>query len=258
MFNWFRPSCPLDAHAKHWIERRLQWLTGEFGHDVFARRAMILPLAEFFPDKYDASEASARVLLNQVCRYMDADPSRVVLEFYTDRSKLWLVNRQGDPIARPAGLYQRQSGYTLIQLETSQLGEPMTLVGTMAHELAHLRLMGEGRVDGHSYDNELLTDLTVVFNGLGIFLANVPRAWVSGFDVWPGTKVPRPEYMTAPMYGYALAHAAWHRGERKPAWAAYLRMDARYPFKQALQYLWETGDSLFKPPTPATRGRTEP
>ena len=143
MFGWFRPSCPVDSHAKRWIEHRLQWLADEFGHDVFARRALVLPLAEFFPDKYDASHASAHVLLKQVCRYMDADPARVTLKFYADNARIWLVDNRGDAISRPAGLYQERAGYTLIQLEESQLHDPMTLVGTMAHELAHLRLLGE-------------------------------------------------------------------------------------------------------------------
>lgn len=253
MFGWFRPSCPVDSHAKRWIEHRLQWLADEFGHDVFARRALVLPLAEFFPDKYDASHASAHVLLKQVCRYMDADPARVILKFYADNAKIWLIDNRGDAISRPAGLYQERAGYTLIQLEESQLHDPMTLVGTMAHELAHLRLLGERRIVDDPFDNELLTDLTVVFHGLGNFLANVPRAWASDFSTWPMSTVPRPEYMTAPMYGYALAHAAWHRSERKPAWANHLRMDARYPFRQALRYLWETGDSDFRPPHRPTR-----
>jgi hypothetical protein len=37
-----------------------------------------------------------------------------------------------------------------------------------------------------AYDNELLTDLTVVVFGLGIFLANLPR-WASQNKKWPGT-----------------------------------------------------------------------
>lgn len=247
MFGWFRPTCPVDHHAKAWIERRLQWLADEFGQGVFARRAPILPLHEFFPDPYDASDESVRLLLDRVCGYMDADPALVDVELFTNRGEVWLVNERGQYLPREAGLYDAQSHRTVIHLETSQLGEPMVLVGTMAHELAHLRLLGEYRISDDAFDNELLTDLTVVFHGLGIFLANAPRAWRSDFSTWPGTDARRPEYMTHPMYGYALAHAAWFRNERKPYWAKYLRMDARSSFKQGLRYLWETGDSQFRP-----------
>lgn len=248
MFGWFRPACPVDPHAKKWIEQRLLWLSEQFGSDVFSRRALILPLEEFFPERYDATAASVRVLTDQVCGYMDVDPACVQLEFFTNRGELWLVNERGQMLPRAAGLYHEQPDKTVIQLETSQFDEPMTLVGTIAHELAHLRLLGERRVSSSIFDNELLTDLTVVFHGLGVFLANAPSAWESHFTQWPGTDARRPEYMTQPMFGYALAHAAWFRNQRKPAWARHLRLDARASFKQGLRYLWETGDSLFKPP----------
>lgn len=248
MFSWFRPACPVEPYAKRWIEHRLAWLAKQFGLDVFVRRSMILPLQEFFPEKYDGSEESVRVLVDQVCGYMDADPNRVELRFFKAPTDLWLVNHRGQYVpTAPAGLYEERSGQVVIRLETSQFVEPMHLVGTTAHELAHMRLMGEKRVSGDEFDNELLTDLTVVFHGLGIFLANVPRAWESGFTQWPGSQVRKPEYMTQPMFGYALAHAAWFRKERTPAWARYLRPDARASFKQGLRYLWETEKSDFRP-----------
>lgn len=247
MFGWVRPTCPVDVHAKAWIEARLEWLGDQFGLDVLARRAPILPTEEFFPDDYDASDESVRVLLDRVCRYMDVDPEIVELELFTDRNDLWLVNENSQYVPHNAGLYDEQSHATIIHLETSQLVEPMTLVGTVAHELAHFRLLGERRISDDAFDNELLTDLTVVFHGLGIFLANVPRVWESQFTTWPDTDVRRSEYMTQPMFGYALAHAAWFRNERKPEWRQYLRMDARCSFKQGLRYLWKTGDSQFKP-----------
>lgn len=200
MFGWFRPTCPVDPSAKKWVERRLQWLASEFGLDTFVRRAMILPLEEFFPDAYDASQKSVRVLLDRVCRYMDADPRLVELELFTDRNEVWLVNDRGQYLPRTAGLYDERSHKTVIHLETSQLDEPMTLVGTIAHELAHLRLLGERRIPDDVFDNELLTDLTVVFHGLGLFLANVPRTWPSDFTTWPGSNGRKPEYMTQPMF----------------------------------------------------------
>ncbi|MBM4094920.1 MAG: hypothetical protein FJ276_36745 [Planctomycetes bacterium] len=77
MFGWFRPTCPLEPHAKAWTEERLGWLADQFGLDVLNRRAVILPTADFFPDEYDGTEESVRVLLDRLCAYMDADPERV-------------------------------------------------------------------------------------------------------------------------------------------------------------------------------------
>lgn len=248
MFGWFRPKCPVDLAAKNWIEGRLAWLCDQFGIDVFTRRAMILPQEEFFPDEYDASDESVRELLDRVCRYMDVNPEAVVLELFTEQHDVWLINERGEYLSPGnAGLYEEQIDKTVIHLETSQLVEPMVLVGTMAHELAHLRLLGEKRIPDEVFDNELLTDLTAVFHGLGIFLANVPRSWQSDFTTWPGTDLRKPEYMTQPMFGYALAHAAWFRNDDKPNWAKHLSLDARASFKQGLRYLQETGDSKLKP-----------
>lgn len=248
MFNWFRPTCPVDPYAKDWIETRLAWLADQFGLEVFTHRNVILPLEEFFPDRYDRSEGTVRALLDRVCGYMNVDPACVDLELFTNPDLL-LVNERGHYLGPAAGLYDEQDTCkAIIHLATAQLDDPMTLVGTMAHELAHFRLLGEKRISDRAYDGELLTDLTVVFHGLGIFLANVPRTWLSDFTRWPGTDARKPEYMTQPMYAHALAHAAWFRNQQKPPWARYLRGDARPLFRQGLRYLWKTGDSQFKPP----------
>jgi len=248
MFGWFKPQCPVDGSAKQWIENRLQWLSAQFGRDTFTRRAVILPTNDFFPDPIDGSEASVRNLLDQVCRYMDVNPECVALELFTNKSQLWLVNDEGKYLPTgAAGLYDEQGDRTVIHIDTSEMMNLSGLVGTMAHELAHLRLMGERRVTGEEYDNELLTDLTAVFHGFGIFLGNSPRNWDGQYSIWPGTSLKRPEYMTLPMFAYALAHTAWFRGHVKPDWYSFLSFDLKPCFKQGIRYLFETKDSTFRP-----------
>lgn len=252
MFRLFKPRCPVDVAAKRWIENRLQWLSEQFGRDTFTRRAVILPTNDFFPDPMDGSEASVRNLLDQVCRYMDVHPNRVDLELFTDNNPLWLVNDDGKYLPTgAAGLYDEQIGKTVIHIETSEMMNLTGLVGTMAHELSHLRLMGEQRVTGREYDNELLTDLTAVFHGFGIFLGNSPRNWDSQYSTWPETNLKRPEYMTLPMFAYALAHTAWFRGPSKPDWLPFLSFDLKPCFKQGFRFLTETKDSTFAPDNPA-------
>jgi hypothetical protein len=53
--------------------------------------------------------------------------------------------------------------------------------------------------------------------------------------------------MTPPMFGYALAHLAWFRGEEKPAWAQHLHLNARADFKQGLRFLHKTRNSTYRP-----------
>jgi hypothetical protein len=256
MLGWlFPPSCPCDPAAKAWVEERLQWLSEQFHHHAFNGRPLILPTPEFFPDAYDGSKRAVRALLNRVCAYMDVGPSLVALKFFSGPRTALLVNESGQYLPLAAGTYQEGERKFIIRLERSDLEFPMALVGTMAHELAHVRLLGESRVSREEYDNELLTDLTTVFFGLGLFLANTPRHWDSNYTKWPGTDLNKPEYMTPPMFGYALAHLAWFRGEEKPAWAGHLHWNARPDFKQAVRFLFRTGESAFRPPRPLSSAR---
>jgi hypothetical protein len=237
MFGWFSHSCVVDPVTRRWIDERWRWLTNEFGDDLMVGSTTVLPTAEFFPDRYDRSESAVRALLDRVCHYMQVAPALVELDFYSNHNQPLLVNEDGHPIGGAAGTYRGSDERFVIRLERSQFDRPMALVGTIAHELAHARLLGEGRLDRDAFDNELLTDLTVVFHGLGIFLANCPRHWRSDVSAWPDTDVPKPEYMTTPMYGYSLALRCRLREEADLRWKRHLVPGVRAEFKQALKFL---------------------
>jgi hypothetical protein len=248
MLGWlFRPTCPCDLAAKAWVEERLTWLAEEFEDSAFSGRRLVLPTPEFFPDVYDGSKKSVRRLLDRVCGMMDVVPDLVALKFIDDSRKLWLVNDTGHYLPEAAGTYEEGERKFIVRLAKSGLDNPMELVGTIAHELAHVRLLGESRILQEAFDNELLTDLAVVHFGLGIFLANIPRHWDSQYSLWPDSNLRKPEYMTPPMFGWALAHLAWFRGECKPAWAKHLSWGARINLRQGLRYLHATQDSSYKP-----------
>ncbi|MBM4327069.1 MAG: hypothetical protein FJ118_07880 [Deltaproteobacteria bacterium] len=219
MFLWSRPSCPCDP----------------------------LPTDEFFPERYEPTQERTEALLVRICHFMGVTEAGVTLKLRHEPNKLWLVNEKGQWLPGPAGTYAQSRGRYIITLDTDELCEPTGLVATLAHELAHARLLGEGRLRGRHHDDELLTDLTAFFLGFAIFVANSPRVWVSQFTKWPRTRVNKPEYMTAPMYGYALGHLAWFQGRRKPSWAKYLGSHVINDFKRASQFLFKIEDSSFRP-----------
>lgn len=249
MFDWlFKPSCPCDPEAKAWVEKRLGWLAKQFPESAFSGRTVVLPTPEFFPGAYRPDEPSVRRLVEQVCEYMEVEPNEVKLEFIDKKpSSLGLINDAGQIIPDAAGTYQREMFHHLIRIDRAGFHHPMALVGTIAHELAHARLLGEGRIDAHVYDHELTTDLTVVHFGMGIFLANTPRVFSSQFSRWPRTDLIKPEYMTDPMFGWALALMAWFRGEDQPPWRKHLRSGPKANLDQGIRFLKHWGHSDYAP-----------
>jgi hypothetical protein len=153
------------------------------------------------------------------------------------------MNERGQQVMEGAG--GRYHG-DRITLNRDEIQTPTRLVGTLAHELSHHKLMGEERIDPRRYDNELLTDLTAIFYGFGVFLTHGVYTWHSLNSFWPGTTLIRPEYMTEPMMCYALAHRAWLLKEQRPAWSRHLSWSARASFRQSLHYLGKMNDSTFR------------
>jgi hypothetical protein len=248
MFGWlFKPKCPCDPAAKVWVERRLRWLNAQFSESAFSGGPIITPTRRFFPETFDGSDDAVRKLMDRVCDYMDVNPRAIELQFVQNANALRLINESGEAIPDAAGTFQAGFRKHRISLDRSEFNNANDLIGTMAHELAHVRLLGEGRLDGSAFDNELLTDLTTVHFGLGLFLANSPRDWMSGYTNWPESHLLKPEYMNRPMYGWALALLAHFRNEARPDWSKFLSRWARLELDQGIRYLASTRDSSYLP-----------
>jgi hypothetical protein len=242
---WSTPKCPVEADDKIWIEESMQWLLEEFGRETFRRIRVILPTDEFFPDEYLGEEEDAEALVERVCGYMNVNRDRLEVEFFADEYGEFHRNlcfMEGSSEGA-SGHYNKRRDRFIISLESSQLSDPMSLVATVAHELGHVRLLGEGRIHSGFEDHEPLTDLLTVFFGLGLFTANSAFS----FNQWNDNsnqrwRIEYKGYLTEEMLGYALALFASMRGERNPAWSEFLEGSVRTYFRVALKYLEKTGD----------------
>jgi len=136
-----------------------------------------------------------------------------------------------------AGEYRRRGGTAVLSIRRRQLRHPVGLAATLAHELAHARLLGEQRIDQARSDSEQLTDLTTIFFGLGIFTANAAFDFSQTQSGWQSSHL---GYLGETLSGYALACYAYLRGEREPAWMAALDTNPRACMRQGLRYLWQT------------------
>ena len=238
-----RASCPAKGAEKEVVDNGFRYLRGKLGLDSSTKATVIEPTAAFFPDRYDASQEAATGLFERVCGYMHIDPAKVVLDFWEEEQGRPLVDAPGVVGASPntkgaSGYYQQRDGLDHVSLNMDELKDPMALVATIAHELAHVVLLSHNampRVEPHM---EAITDLATIYLGMGIFTANSllrQRAWTEGNA--QGWSVSRKGYISPEMAGWALSLFAWSRGEKKPEWAKHLTTDPRSYLKQGLRFI---------------------
>ncbi len=240
------PKAPVSPEAQQWVEDSFAWLIGQYGREFLQSLPVIQPTEEFFPEDFHPTDASIQATLVRLCGFMHVRPERVTLEIFDDDQedlkkalRTTLPHRE-DSSSGAAGTYRENTGAErfLITVKRSKSADPVTLIATLAHELAHVLLLGEGRLDHDAPDMEPLTDLATVFWGLGIFNANSAARFQQHDD---GTKrgwsFQRLGYLSEPMFAYALAVFAWERGEKKPLWAKHLRLNVGTYFRQSLKVL---------------------
>jgi hypothetical protein len=190
----------------------------------------------FPPASYTGSEDDVSVVLRQLCDRMGVPIESVAIEFDDDPD---VTPDPRLPVAHQfsgaAGEYRRRGGMAVLAIRRRHLRHPVALAATLAHELAHARLLGEHRIDPGRGDGEQLTDLTTIFLGTGIFTAN------AAFDfsqMKSGCQSSHLGYLGETLSGYALAYFAYLHSERDPAWAAALDTNPRAYVRQGLRYLW--------------------
>jgi len=240
MFS-LRPKLPVSDDERLWVDEGFRRL----GHMLGSRRLLdapiILPTDEFFPDPYHKGLDGMRALFGRVCKYMDVDPARVDLEIIPDDSELReLLPAYDFSSSGAAGLHHGESHRerALIAIKQSQLADPLCLIAVLAHELGHVVLLDDGRMDRDVPDMEPMTDLVTVFLGMGIFTANAARRFTQHQDNFKqGWSMSHLGYLPEPMFGYALALFAHERGEMRPPWTGHLNTNIRTWFRQSAAWL---------------------
>lgn len=254
----FPARCPIDEPTKKWLTYRFDWLLDRFGPAAL-HGTVATPTARDFPERFDGSMASLQSVLRRVGDRLGVDASTVDLNLYEGRDKLDELAVEFGGAARwdgAAGTYQEQydgdSPRYSVSIERSVAANPTLAVATMAHELCHALLLGGRHIAFDEEDCEPLTDVTAVFFGFGVFIANSLVTESTTPGVW-GWSVGRQGYLTYPILGYALALCAARRGEAKPAWARYMRPDAMDMFRKSARYLRKHGAAAEEPRGTARR-----
>ncbi|MGI5208719.1 hypothetical protein ACQEU6_45025 [Spirillospora sp. CA-108201] len=243
-----RTDCPVGVAHQAWIEASIAWFLQEFGRDPVTR-PIVLARPDLRSASYTGTPAQIDDVVAWTCELMGIDRSELIVE---------LFDREGeDPAAgggrRTVGHYHVEDGRAVIGLDVTEASDAAYLIAVIAHELCHVRLLGEERITHERRDHERLTDLLTVYFGFGVFSTNAALRFggaTRGFSVQPlgdldertlnaarNDGYSRLGYLTEPEFGYAMACYAWLRGETEPPWAGHLDPGPRAFLRQGLAYL---------------------
>jgi len=238
----FRPKLPVTEDERLWVDEGFRRLSRMLGWSRMHNAAVVLPNDEYFPDRYNPTEAGLEALFRRVCVYMQVPRSKVELSVIPDSSELVeMLPAYSYKPEGPAGLhYGPQSGddQPLVAVRRSLLKDPLIVVATLAHELGHVVLLGGNHIQREEEDMEPMTDLVTVYLGLGIFTANAARRF-NQFqdDRKQGWSMNRLGYLPEPVFAYALGRFAQLRGEEKPEWTSHLNTNLKTWFKDSTAWL---------------------
>jgi hypothetical protein len=227
--------CPVSAEARRWIQDSLQWLLEEFGGPGLNGEALV-PASVFPPGSLSGTEISLPPLLRRLCARVGVDVDAIQVDLSDDPDIPDLAPHVPimSQFSGAAGHFQWDGGVPVVAIRRHQLRHPVALAATLAHELAHVRLLTERRVDPARKDHEQLTDLTTVFFGLGVFTANAAFDFSKSQQGW---RTSRLGYLGEELFGYSLAYYAYLRGEKDPSWARALDGNPRAYMRKGMRYL---------------------
>jgi len=250
LFNKKDPNrCPVTEENRIWIETSFNFLLNTFDKQKIKEREILIPHHSHFPIRYNGSDQTAIDTLAIVAKQMEVNPDDIHLDFYSEgpseistgaslgAGRVFLNSTKDDK--RSAGLYlgKQEDGKYHILLERGKILEPENMVATLAHEIAHIKLLGEGNLTDN---DEKLTDLTTIIFGLGVFSANSAFQSYSGFDFTGWQKL---GYLTQMEWGYGLALLAYIRKEKSPDWIKHLTLNVKSDFKLGMSFI-ENNEAL--------------
>lgn len=242
MFWNKKNKLPITKEDKVWIDEDLTWLRNNFGENHFMEIKTITPTRDFFDRTFDGTEKDAEYILERTKELMCIDNDNITLEFFS-YSPVYMEN--GDILTTPSdtidgswesavGAYQQNDENVIISIETQQLKDPVSLIATIAHELAHEILLGENRIEEN---DEYLTDLTAITYGFGIFMANSHFNFSSfSTNNGSGWQFSRTGYLPEQIIAYAMAQLSIQRNENI-SYSKFLKKSVNKYFQKSYSHL---------------------
>ncbi|MEY8870065.1 hypothetical protein AB9K24_11180 [Meridianimaribacter flavus] len=239
MFWNKKKKLPITEEDKIWVDEDLNWLKTEFGKEHFMEIHTVTPTKDFYERNFDGTEKDAEFILERTMELMNIQNVDVKLDFFSDSpiemADGTVLTTQADlngSWKSASGTYQQTENGTVISIETGQLKNPISLIATISHELAHQILLGENRIEEN---DEFLTDFTAITYGFGIFIGNSRFQFSSQGFGWQSSSL---GYLPEQIIAYAMAWLSKERNENTE-YSQFLNKSMKKYFDQSFEWLTE-------------------
>jgi hypothetical protein len=245
----FRRGSLLGEELTAWQFDCFAWLLRHTGGlSALRQHRLIQPTTQHFPQRGVVGHALAAALFAQVMTYAGMSGWPCTLEM-----------QEGDPDAlvaptllvkgapsSPAGTFRRGDDGVVVTYNPASLSDPMSLVATFAHELAHYRTAGFDEPPPGGWEVwEPATDLAATFLGFGLFLANSRFSFSQHMDHQSqGWKWRQQGYLSEPEILHA--HAIFSALLDIPAadTLSYLKPSLRGIYKRVLKDVGQQAEAM--------------
>ena len=241
MFWNRKKKLPITEEDRIWIDQDLNWLRTEFGEEHFLEIQTVIPTKDCFERDFDGTEKDAEFILERTMKLMNIQDVNIKLEFFSDGI---VEMEDGGILTTPAdingtwesasGTYELNEKDIVISIEKQQLKDPVSLIATISHELAHQILLGENRIEEN---DEYLTDLTAISYGFGIFIGNsrfkFSQFATNGGFGWQSSSQ---GYLPEQIIAYSMAWLSLERNE-KTDYSKFMNQSIKKYFEQSFEYL---------------------
>ena len=178
----------VSAEEREHLLEELRSLIERRGAETFLAAPIREPTPQDFPDPFEPTAGGVEVLLRRVMAYAGLGALPFRLHLFSAPEEIRELSDRGErrrwghdgAAAWFAGI---EDGCCLFGVREEGIGEPVALVATLCHEVAHAWRHNHGLVEEDRELEEMLTDLTTVY--MGVRCAN--DQW--GLRLPPGRRV---------------------------------------------------------------------
>lgn len=210
MLGLFKSKPLLSEQDRQFQIETWRWLLEHFADTFYGAAQLVLPTKAFFPMQLESDDDAALKTFEQVKQLacLDNWPCRLEKqERDTDVKIAPTLVVQNVPQG-PAGTFSvTPQEEVVISYNPNVVANPVQMVATFAHELAHYLTATCSSAPPGGWDNwEFATDISAIFMGFGVFQANAAFNFTQYASVdAQGWQFNRSGYLTEAEHIYSLA-----------------------------------------------------